>query len=239
MDKNKIDYFIEKFREAFGDYVLPIVFCYSDEEEISSVFSKGCFIGELGRVLNGEQIVFSKDNLTCGGGKVYCGFSEPLPHIPNFVSKKEKYKKTPEMVEDFLRKMNLSSIVENKIVFERIDKVKNPEKIIGVIFFATPDVLTGLISWTFYDTNISEAVSVPFGSGCSSIIAQTYLENRKNGKRCFLGMFDPSARPQVNKNTLTYSIPMSRFSEMVETIDECCLTNSNAWIKVKERINSE
>ena len=43
------------------------------------------------------------------GGKFYTGFSEMHERIPNFVSLKEKYKKTPEMVIDFIQKMKVPS----------------------------------------------------------------------------------------------------------------------------------
>lgn len=73
---------------------------------------------------------------------------------------------------------------------------------------------------------------------CSSMVAQIIVENQNNGQRVFLGMFDPSVRPQVEENILTLSIPMSRFKKMYYTFTDSCLSGTRAWLKVKERIES-
>ena len=54
--------------------------------------------------------------------------------------------------------------------FARIDRLTSFEKVEGLLFLATPDILSGLITWTFFDNNNPDAVSTPFGSGCSSTI---------------------------------------------------------------------
>jgi hypothetical protein len=122
--------------------------------------------------------------------------------------------------------------------FASIASIRNFDKLEGLVFFATPDVLTGLVSWAQFDNNNPDAVSVPFGSGCSTVVAQTIVENQNNGQRVFLGMFDPSARPQVEANILSLSIPMSRFKKMYYTLNNSCLSGSRAWLKVKERIGA-
>ena len=76
----------------------------------------------------------------------------------------------------------------------------------------------------------------PFGSGCCSVITQTIIENRKQGKRTFLGFFDPSVRPYFEADLLSFTIPMSRFKEMYHTMRESCLFDTHAWGKIRERI---
>jgi hypothetical protein len=235
MDK---ELFIENFRNAFGNYELPVGVWYSDEPFCLSEKTKGCFIRYLKPAREGELVSFDADTLSCSGGKVYTGFTEAPPFIPGFVSTKERYKETPESVTDFIRDMNMPDMSGKYLNFVSIDKVDNFDELEGLIFFATPDVLSGLISWVFYDTNRPDAVSVPFGSGCSSIVAQTVVENRNNGQRTFLGMFDPSVRPQVESNILSLAIPMSRFRKMYHTFNESCLQGTHAWEKVKNRIEN-
>ena len=65
----------------------------------------------------------------------------------------------------------------------------------GILFFATPDMLSGLATWAFFDNNADDAVSCIFGSGCSSVVAQAVKENRTGGRRTFIGLLDPSVRP--------------------------------------------
>jgi hypothetical protein len=38
--------------------------------------------------------------------------------------------------------------------FARIDRLTSFEKVEGLLFLATPDILSGLITWTFFDNNI-------------------------------------------------------------------------------------
>jgi hypothetical protein len=159
-------------------------------------------------------------------------------YIPEFVSTKERYKETPEMVTSFVNDIKIPNQSGKYLHFVSIDKVENLDNIEGLIFFATPDVLSGLVSWVQFDTNNPDAVSVPFGSGCSSTIAQTLAENQNNGNRTFLGMFDPSVRPHVESNILSLAIPMSRFKTMYHTIESCCLKGTHGWLKVKNRIEN-
>lgn len=235
MDKNE---FIRNFRNAFGNYELPIAIWYSEKAAAEEEKTRGCFIKYLKPAREGSIISLSLETISCPGAKLYCGFTEMAPFIPSFVSEKERYKQTPEMVTDFITNLNIQDKSKLFLNFASIEKVETFDNIDALIFFATPDVLTGLVSWALYDTNEADAVSVPFGSGCSSMISKTITENQRNGHRIFLGLFDPSVRPQVEANILSLAIPMSRFKKMYYTFNESCLNGSHAWNKVKERIES-
>jgi hypothetical protein len=62
------------------------------------------------------------------------------------------------------------------------------------------------------------------------------IEIGSKGNRCFLGLSDPSVRPWVGKNELSFIIPYSRFVTMMETMKDCFLFNSHAWEKIKARL---
>lgn len=235
MDKEE---FIQNYRNAFGDYELPLAIWYSDEPAGQEEKARGCFIGYLKPAREGRNIVsFSVDSLGCQGSKVYCGFIEMPPFIPNYVSGKEHYKKSPDEVVDFIQKLDMSDKSNQYINFASIDQIDSFDRLEALIFFATPDVLTGLVSWALYDTDEPDAVSVPFGSGCSSIVSQSVVENRKNGKHVYLGLLDPSVRSHVEPNVLSLAIPLSRFKEMYFTFNDSSLGGTHAWKKVKERIS--
>lgn len=157
-------------------------------------------------------------------------------HVPGFVSLKEKYKKTPDMVVDFIQELQVPKAEKAYLHFARIDKIGSFDKVEGILFLATPDMLAGLATWAFFDSNATDTVSAPFGSGCCSVVTQAILENRKQGKRTFLGFFDPSVRPHFEAELLSFTIPMSRFKEMYHTMRESCLFDTHAWSKLKERI---
>ena len=78
-----------------------------------------------------------------------------------------------------------------------------------------------------------------FGSGCSTVVTQTILENRKGGRRTFVGFFDPSVRPYFEPDVLSYTIPMSRFREMYQTMRSSCLFDTHAWGKIRERMQPQ
>ena len=120
--------------------------------------------------------------------------------------------------------------------FVRIDQAESFDGFEGIMFYATPDMLSGLCGWAFFDSNAADAVVTQFGSGCSTVVSMTIVENARQGQRCFLGLFDPSVRPYVGPNELSFTIPMSRFKNMTETMKECFLFDSHAWKKVKARL---
>ena len=81
-----INVFLNNYREAFGEKVnLPIVF-----DKIG-----GCLFKCMKDVRDGQTVTLSVENIGCGGGKFYTGFTEMPERIPRFVSLKEKYKQTP------------------------------------------------------------------------------------------------------------------------------------------------
>ena len=122
--------------------------------------------------------------------------------------------------------------------FMRMDRIDSLDEVEGILFFATPDVLSGLCSWAFYDNNDDDAVCTRFASGCCSIVTFAAKENAEQGRRCFIGMFDPSARPLVPKDELTFTIPACRFREMMDTMGQSALFQK-AYSIVRKRINGE
>ncbi len=242
-----IKQFIENFREAFGEVVvLPIVFWYSDEPVTATPKIEGCFFKGMRAVREGMPMSLCADNIGCGGGKFYTGFT-PMPmHVPNFVSLKEKYKQTPEMVLDFIVRSEVPVAAGKYLNFARIDTLDGIEAggriegdgLEGLIFFATPDILSGLTTWAWFDNNADDAVTTRFGSGCSTIISDPVRENRCGGRRTFIGCFDVSVRPHLEPDELSFTIPMSRFREMYHTMRSSSLFGTPAWEKVRRRIDS-
>ena len=229
--------FIESYREAFGENAqLPLLFGYSDTAVADTAKIGGCFVKGLQAAREGMPVALSAEVIGCGGGKLYTGFSDMPERVPNFVSLTEKYKRTPEMVTDYVKRLEMPRATKPYLNFVRMDQAESFEEFEGVMFYATPDVLSGLCGWAFYDTNEPDAVVARFGSGCSTVVSMTVVENSQGGHRCFMGLFDPSVRPWVGKDELSFTIPMSRFTEMMDTMHECFLFGSHAWEKVKSRL---
>ena len=104
----EIEKFIENYREAFGEAAgLPVVFWYSDEETGHTEKIGGCFFKGMQEVRAGNTISLNAEVIGCGGGKFYTGFAPMPEHVPGFVSLKEKYKKTPGMVKEFVDELGI------------------------------------------------------------------------------------------------------------------------------------
>lgn len=229
--------FIEKYRQAFGEKApLPIAFGYSDTpvSEIRSV--PKCLVGSISNVRHGNSLTLSAENVICGGGGLYTAFTEMPERVPIFVSEVEHYKKTKEMVVDYVQGLNIELTQKPYLNFVRIDNLKEWSDAQALLFFATPDMLAGLCSWAFYDNNSADAVVTQFSSGCASIVTRAISENKSDGRSCFIGMLDPSARPLIPENELTFTIPMCRLMEMLDTMDDSSLYQK-AFSALRRRIN--
>lgn len=234
-----IQTFLQRYREAFGDAVpLPIAFGYSHTPAMEVRKIPRCMVGAIRKVCEGEPLTLSAGNVLCGGGNLYTAFAPMQERIPRFVSETEHYKQTPEQVREYIRHMNIHLTEKPYLNFIRIDKLTSLNEVEGILFFATPDVLSGLCTWAFYDNDADDAVCTRFASGCASIVTFAVQENRKNGRSCFIGMLDPSARPLVPANELTFVIPIRRFHEMIQTMSHSALYQK-AYSIVRKRINGE
>lgn len=231
--------FIENYREAFGSKAeLPLVFWYSDQAVAETGKINGCLFKCLDEVRAGNSVSLNAVTIGCGGGQFYTGFIEFPERIPGFVSLKERYKQTPAMVSEFVQELGVPRATKAYLHFARIDKVDSFDELEGVLFLATPDVLSGLTTWAYFDNNASDAVASIFGSGCSAVVTQAVVENRKQGRRTFIGFFDPSVRPYVEPDILSFVIPMVRFKEMYHTMRDSCLFGTHAWGKIQSRMDS-
>ena len=180
--------FIKSYREAFGEKAqLPLLFGYSDEPVAPTAKIGGCFFKGLQAAREGTPVSLSAEVIGCGGGKLYTGFSDMPERVPNFVSLVEKYKKTPEMVADYVKGLNMSRSTKPYLSFVRADQADSLDGFEGVMFYATPDMLSGLCGWAFFDSNEPDAVVAQFGSGCSTVVSMTVVENARGGHRCFSG----------------------------------------------------
>ena len=158
--------------------------------------------------------------------------------VPAFVSETEHYKQTKELAKEYIGRLDIRLSDKPYLNFIRMDRLESLNDMEGILFFATPDVLSGLCSWAFYDNNDDDAVCARFASGCCSIVTFAVKENKAGGRRCFIGLLDPSARPLVPGNELTFTVPVSRFKEMMNTMDQSALFQK-AYSIVRKRINGE
>jgi hypothetical protein len=121
------------------------------------------------------------------------------------------------------------------IVFKRWDALEEADDPEVVIFFARPDVVSGLFTLANFDEVEPNGVFSPFAAGCGSIVQYPYLERDSERPRAVLGLFDVSARPHVLSDAFTFSVPMSKFRRMIENMEASFLVTPS-WGKVSRRM---
>lgn len=236
-----------QFRETLGLKESPLGIYYTNKKP-EGVTPKegihGCMIGLLQNARKKGMIVyFDKTHFGCPGGAYYMGFLEsPRPNIEYFLScgipgemEGERYIKTPELARKYFGRMKPRPSPATYCVFKPIEKLTGDEVPEVVVFFATPDILSGLFTLTNYALESTDAVFTPFGSGCSTILTYPLKEAEKEQPRAVLGMFDVSARPMVEKEVLTLAMPHCVFLKLLENVSGSFL-ETESWKKVHQRI---
>jgi hypothetical protein len=147
----------------------------------------------------------------------------------------ERYKKSPELVDEIGARHVFLPAEGKQYLFRRWDQLTGTDNPDVVIFFARPEVLSALFTLANFDQADPDGVICPFGSGCSSIIHYARREQQQVHPRAVLGMFDPSARPCVDIDILTFSVPMKRFETMIAGMEESFLV-TRTWEKVQRKI---
>jgi len=247
MDMNLKEKFSRLWHKYFNGASLPITFYYTDEEGRAATMKPDsghrCVIGDLIKVREGNSISYSADSIGCFGGKRYLGFAQTIaPNFEYFLScgipgklEGERYKKSPELVREVMKQQAAFKAPAQFIVFKRWDMLEEADSPDVVIFFAQPDVLSGLFTLVNFDEAEPNGVFAPFSAGCGSIVQYPYLEGKSKRPRGVIGLFDVSARPFVPADVLTFSVPMNKFTRMVGNMGESFLI-TGSWQKIIRRI---
>jgi uncharacterized protein (DUF169 family) len=241
--------FLKQWNKYFGNAELPIVFYYTDGNGGAGWAEKpkgrSCFICELAKVRNGMSVVYNSERIMCGGAKRNLGYTEKMrPGFEYFLScgnnvmEGERYLRTPVQVKEFMKNQQILPIEGKNIVLKRWDNLDEKDEPEVVIFFATPDVLSGLFTLANFDQTEPNGTFTPFGAGCGSIVYYPFRESKSERQRAVIGMFDPSARPCVPENVLTFAVPMKRFEKLIGYMEESFLI-TGSWNLVRKRITKE
>lgn len=238
--------FLGLWKKYFVNAELPIVFYYTEgtggAEWADVPSGRSCIICELAKVRSGKSLVYNDERIKCMGAKRYLGYLDKMrPGFEYFLScgndqmAGERYIRTPTMVKEIMKSQKKLPIDGKNIVFKRWDKLTAEDVPEVVIFFATPDVLSGLFTLANFDQTEPNGTVTPFGSGCGSIVYHPYLESLAERQRAVIGMFDVSARPCVPENVITFAVPMKRFEKMTGYMEESFLI-TETWTTIKERM---
>jgi hypothetical protein len=158
MDFKLKDDFTVLWKRYFGDAELPITFYYTNEEGHAELVKTGsvhrCVIAALSLVRNGKALCFNAESIGCFGGRRFLGFSQTvMSDFEYFLScgipgklEGERYEKTPEIAAESTKNVPVFKAPAKLIVFKRWDQLVESDKPDVVVFFAQPDVLSGLFT---------------------------------------------------------------------------------------------
>lgn len=251
MNTETRDRFTGLWQKYFPGTGLPVTFELiesGEEREAAERAPAGrnwrCLICDLAKIRRGRSLIFDSGSITCRGGKYYTGYEkERFPDFRYFLSygkpgvtEGERYKIDPETVDEMMKSDRSIPAGGKEYLFRRWDMLGEKDDPQVVIFFAKGEVLSGLFTLASFDqSDPFGGVICPFGSGCSSIIYYPWFEQQSENPRAVLGMFDPSARPCVPSDELTFAVPMKKFEKMVSYMEESFLVTP-AWEKVRRKI---
>lgn len=250
MDTELKERFLKNWTRYFPGAALPIGFYYSNstDEKFMAKSPKGhrCMIGDLAKVRKGKTLCFNIRTIGCDGGKRYLGFESNLsPDFEFFLScgipgklEGERYKKSPELVKEYMKQQKPLKAPGDYIIFKRWDHIESGDNPLVIIFFAPPDVLSGLFTLANFDELQPNGVIAPFCAGCGSIVDYPYKELQSSEPRAVLGMFDVSARPFVPSGVLTFAVPWPKFVRMADNMKESFLM-TKSWNKVRSRMKKD
>lgn len=230
----------------------PVAIVLTDEKPANATeFTEGrwgCAVSLLTAAARGRQAVFSRRTFGCPGSIVGLGFGNSHQNFPGgfdyFLStgrgegypEGEAYKKTPELVHTFQEVLPYRDISHQYISFQPLDTIdpKKEEPAI-IVFYANPDQLSALVVLANYGRPYNDNVIIPFGAGCHSVCLIPLKEAEEPRPKAVVGMTDISARPYIDADLLSFSVPYAMFLEMEHNIPGSFL-DKHAWQKVVGRI---
>jgi uncharacterized protein (DUF169 family) len=232
----------------------PLGIYYTNDQPVGKTPKAGmtpgvhhCMIALLKRARHhGETVYFDKEHVGCAGGAYYMGFLEsPMPNIEYFLScgipgqmEGERYIKTPGLAREYFIRVKPRPAPARYCIFKSIEQFQGNERPEIVVFFAPPDMLSGLFTLANYALERTDAVHAPFGSGCGTMLTHPLKEAERENPRAVLGMFDVSARPMVEKDVLTLAMPYAVFVKLLENVSGSFL-QTESWKKVLRRIQNK
>jgi hypothetical protein len=247
MDSSLRNRFTALWQKYFPGADLPLTAEFRDDPgDAATVPPPGgwrCLICQLARARTGTSLTFDAQSITCPGGLRYSGYSHDIPsHFRSFLStgipgvvEGERHKQTPKIVDAWEKTIPAFPPHKPYLKLSRWDKLTRDDNPAVVIFFARPEVLSGLFTLANFNRGDSNGVICPMGAGCSTILIYPWLEQQNDDPKVILGMFDPSARKCVQLDLLTMAFPMKKFEKVIGYMEESFLITKD-WETVQKKI---
>ncbi|SMC35304.1 DUF169 domain-containing protein [Sporomusa malonica] len=221
----------------------------------------GCVVSMLNAAAKGRTAVFDRKTFGCIGGGAGLGFGNTYIGMPGGIeyflssgnrefceselgknivknwpalSHGEAYKKTPEFAKSFADALPYYDVPTEYVIFKPLENLLPEEKPEVVVFLTTPDQLSALTVLANYARHGGDNVIIPWGAGCHSLCILPLHEGKSAKPKAVVGLIDVSARKQVDKDILSFSVPYTMYLEMEGNVEESFLTRDE-WLKIRDR----
>lgn len=222
--------------------------------EAQEKIRKGCTLALLQKVMDGESVLVTADNVGCGGAKAGFGLCDGLPDTPGgigyFLSygrgegypPGERIKRNPDLGEQLLLNQPQDVMAgHNALKLEALVSADGSdiEDFDLVTFLTTPDQLSALIHIFNFDKVAYDTVIVPMTSGCASVFRIPFAESEKGSNaRAVIGNVDIFSRVHFPADTFFFTISAECFKAMLADSDESILV-SPIWKAMRKRIHED
>ncbi len=239
--------FKNKFLDLWDTYFPkcePPIICYYSDHLNGAMYPKPpkpnkkgytCVISQLAPVRKGRSRAFNRNNIGCTGAFRPFGFDDCVTkETKQYMCNVKRVKKSIPHLESMFTNRKLELVSEKYIVFKRWDMIRESDNPKIVFFFGNSDIISGLHGLVNFDTMDPNGMISPFATGCDSIVGLPLGEYDSNNPKAILGALDPSVRTRFKSNQFTFSVPWTKFTAMVNNMEDSFLTTDN-WVKIKSR----
>jgi uncharacterized protein (DUF169 family) len=205
-----------------------------------------CVMGNIWLARKKHRAAYiSSEEYGCLGGVFYCSMMKPnLKFIEHYVTTGisgtpvhgERYLPSPEAMRKFLGKVDPRKAPAKYCIFKPLSLFADSEEPEFVIFFARPEVMSGLVTHTAFTTGDVDCTASPFGAGCTNLVAWPLFYKEKGIDKAIIGGFDPSARKFMKTDELTFTVPWSLYKKMLAALPESMFNVPGAWTEVRKKV---
>ena len=204
-----------------------------------------CVMGNIWRARRMKTAAyFDRERFGCLGGAFYLGFLKPqLEFIAHYISsgipnqiQGEHYLESADISRRFFQEVDPRPAPARYCVFKPLGQFASSEEPELVIFFARAEIVCGLNQLAVFVTNDFEAVSSPFGAGCTNMVTWPLKYQAEGKLKAVLGGWDPSDRKFMKPDEISFTVPFEMFCRMVSRWMESFL-KTPTWDIVRKKID--
>ena len=235
-----------EIQEKLGMRLSPVGMLFSEKMPDDSLHIKkkgvGCITPLIFQSAKGKVVAFNNDTTGWPCSSFYLGYSDWIfPGIEKFLSNEsvhgrepERFLKNPKIAKKFVESYIPSKLRSNTIIFKPLELFTKNEKPEIVIFFANADQLSALVYLVTFGAPAEERITTQFASACMSVFTVPLKYANEGKKRAVWGLHDVSARKNLPKDLMSFSLTYNLFMEVYNNINDSFIMTEN-WEKLKHR----